>query len=101
VDHQSCCSIPDHSNRKAIKANPRAASPFKILSGNSTATEPPARTPIALAKIKAVTDPKNTARGWLELPLIAMPADSCPQSPPARFHIVLNLSELLIKHLQK
>jgi hypothetical protein len=68
-------ATPGHNNRTAITAKPAAAKPFKIFAGNSTDTEPPAKTPIALANNKAATEPKNTARGWFELPLMAIAAN--------------------------
>ncbi len=65
----------DQSSRVAIIKKPTAAKPFKILAGNKTVIEPPAKTPIALANNKATTEPKNTALGCGELPPMAIAAN--------------------------
>ncbi len=56
-------------------AKPIAAIALRIFSGRNWATPPPAITPKKLAKTKATVEPKNTARGYLELPPNAIAAN--------------------------
>ena len=43
---------------------------FKIISGKKFDIDPPAKAPTKLAKTRADEEPKNTARGLLDLSLI-------------------------------
>ena len=43
---------------------------FKIISGTKFDIDPPASAPTKLAKTRADEEPKNTARGLLDVPLI-------------------------------
>jgi len=42
---------------------------LRYSSGINVEIEPPARTPIKLARISADAEPKNTAKGFFEFPL--------------------------------
>ena len=48
---------------------------FKIISGTKFEIDPPANAPIKLAKTRAVEEPKNTAKGLLDVPLIVKVAN--------------------------
>jgi len=43
---------------------------FNIISGTKLEIDPPANTPIKLANTRAADEPKKTARGLLDVPLI-------------------------------
>ena len=43
---------------------------FNIISGTKLEIDPPANAPIKLANTRAVEEPKKTAKGLLEAPLI-------------------------------
>ena len=43
---------------------------FNIISGKKLEIDPPANAPIKLANTRAVEEPKKTARGLLDAPLI-------------------------------
>jgi len=70
---------------------------FNIISGIKLDIDPPANDPIKLAKTKALEDPTNTAKGFLEVPLIVNVA-SCVLSPSSAINIVRNVdsSKLII-----
>ena len=43
---------------------------FRIISGTKLEIEPPAKAPTKLANTRAVEEPRNTANGLLDVPLI-------------------------------
>ena len=51
------------------------AIPFSINSGKKFEMDPPANAPIKLANTRAVEDPKKTAKGLLDVPLIVKVAN--------------------------
>ena len=61
---------------------------FKYISGINVEIEPPANTPIRLAKIRADDAPRKTANGFLELPLKVNVANSV-LSPNSAIKIVI------------
>ena len=69
---------------------------FKIISGTKLAIEPPANAPTKLAKTRAVEEPKNTAKGLLEVPLIVKVAN-CVLSPSSAINIVMNVDSSKLK----
>ena len=48
---------------------------FKTISGKKLEIDPPANAPTKLANTRAVEDPKNTANGLLDVPLIVKVAN--------------------------
>tara|TARA_B100000401_G_C52460870_1_gene556479 strand:+ start:147 stop:398 length:252 start_codon:yes stop_codon:yes gene_type:complete len=69
---------------------------FNIISGTKFETDPPANAPIKLAKIRAVEEPKKTANGLLEVPLIVNVAN-CVLSPSSAINIVINVDSSKLK----
>tara|TARA_A100001011_G_C13730960_1_gene603545 strand:- start:36 stop:323 length:288 start_codon:yes stop_codon:yes gene_type:complete len=63
---------------------------FKINSGTKFDIDPPAKAPTKLAKTRADEEPKNTARGLLDVPLIVKVAN-CVLSPSSAINIVMNV----------
>ena len=63
---------------------------FNIISGKKLEIDPPANAPIRLANIRAVEEPKNTAKGLLDVPLIVKVAN-CVLSPSSAINIVMNV----------
>ena len=84
----------------AMTANPIAAIALSKRAGNNCATPPPAIAPIKLARIKAAIEPKNTARGDLELPLRAIAA-SWLLSPISAKNTVIKLSPRSCQSINK
>ena len=58
--------------------------------------DPPASAPNKLAKTKADEEPKNTARGLLDVPLIVKVAN-CVLSPSSAINIVMNVESSKLK----
>ena len=75
---------------------------FKITSGTKFEIEPPANAPIKLAKTRAADEPKKTAKGLFEVPLIVNVAN-CVLSPSSAINIVMNvdISKLKIIYICK
>ena len=69
---------------------------FKMISGTKLDMDPPARAPTKLAKTRADEDPKNTARGLLDVPLIVNVAN-CVLSPSSAINIVMNVESSKIR----
>ena len=69
---------------------------FKMTSGTKLEIDPPANAPIKLAKTRALEEPKNTARGLLEVPLIVSVA-SCVLSPSSAINIVRKVDNSKLK----
>ena len=73
---------------------------FKMISGKKFDIDPPASAPTKLAKTRADEEPKNTARGLLDVPLIVKVAN-CVLSPSSAINIVMNVesSKLIIIYI--
>ena len=69
---------------------------FKIISGTKLEIDPPANAPIKLANTRAVEEPKNTAIGLLDVPLIVKVAN-CVLSPSSAINIVMNVDSSKLK----
>ncbi len=69
---------------------------FNIISGMKLEIEPPANAPNKLANTRAVEEPKNTANGLLEVPLIVNVAN-CVLSPSSAINIVMNVDSSKLK----
>ena len=69
---------------------------FKIISGTKLDIDPPANAPIKLAKTRAAEEPKNTAKGLLDVPLIVKVAN-CVLSPSSAINIVTNVESSKFK----
>ena len=61
-----------------------------MTSGKKLEIEPPAKAPIKLAKIRAIEEPKNTANGLLDVPLIVKVANWV-LSPSSAINMVTNV----------
>ncbi len=69
---------------------------FKIISGIKFEIDPPASAPTKLANTRAVEEPKNTARGLLDVPLIVKVANWV-LSPSSATNIVMNVERSKLK----
>ena len=69
---------------------------FKIISGTKLEIDPPANAPIKLANTRAVEEPKNTAKGLLDVPLIVKVANWV-LSPSSAINIVINVDNSKLK----
>ena len=69
---------------------------FKIISGTKLDIDPPANAPTKLANTRAVEEPKNTARGLLDVPLIVKVANWV-LSPSSATNIVMNVERSKLK----
>ena len=69
---------------------------FKIISGTKLEIEPPANAPTKLANTSALEEPKNTAKGLLDVPLIVKVAN-CVLSPSSAINIVINVDSSKLK----
>ena len=69
---------------------------FKMISGKKFDIDPPASAPTKLAKTRADEEPKNTARGLLDVPLIVKVAN-CVLSPSSAINIVMNVDSSKLK----
>ena len=74
---------------------------FKIISGKKLEIDPPANAPTKLANTRADEEPKNTAKGLLDVPLIVKVAN-CVLSPSSAINIVMNvdISKLKIIYIK-
>ena len=69
---------------------------FKIISGTKLEIDPPANAPTKLANTRAVEEPKNTAKGLLDVPLIVNVAN-CVLSPSSAINIVRKVESNKLK----
>ena len=69
---------------------------FNMISGTKFEMDPPANAPIKLAKTRAVEEPKNTAKGLFDVPLIVKVAN-CVLSPSSAINIVRNVDKSKLK----
>ena len=69
---------------------------FKIISGTKLDIDPPANAPTKLANTRAVEEPKNTAKGLFDVPLIVKVAN-CVLSPSSAINIVMNVDRSKLK----
>ena len=69
---------------------------FNIFSGKKLEIDPPAKAPIRLANIRADEDPKNTAKGLLDVPLMVSVANWV-LSPSSAINIVRNVDKSKLK----
>ena len=72
------------------------AKDFKKISGTKLDIEPPAKAPNKLAKTRAVEEPKKTAKGFFDVPLIVNVAN-CVLSPSSAINIVRNVDNSKLK----
>ena len=73
---------------------------FRTISGKKLEIEPPVKAPSKLAKTSAVEEPKNTANGLFEVPLIVKVA-SCVLSPNSATKTVRNVDSNKLKIIYK
>ena len=73
---------------------------FRIISGRKLEIDPPANAPIKLANIRAVEEPKKTARGLLDVPLMVNVANWV-LSPSSAINIVKNVDSSKFKIIYK
>ena len=73
---------------------------FRTTSGKKLEIEPPVKAPIKLAKTSAEEDPKKTAHGLSEFPLIVKVA-SCVLSPNSAIKTVKNVDSNKLKTIYK
>ena len=69
---------------------------FKIISGTKLEIDPPANAPTKLANTRALEEPKNTAKGLLDVPLIVKVANWV-LSPSSAINIVMNVESSKLK----
>ena len=69
---------------------------FNIISGTKLEIDPPANAPIKLANTSAVEEPKKTAKGLLDVPLIVKVANWV-LSPSSAINIVRNVDSSKFK----
>ena len=73
---------------------------LRITSGKKVEIEPPVRAPNKLATTSAEEDPKKTANGLFEVPLIVNVA-SCVLSPNSAIKTVKNVDSNKLKTIYK
>ena len=73
---------------------------LRTTSGKKLDIEPPVKAPSKLAKTRAEEDPKNTANGLFEVPLIVKVA-SCVLSPSSAMNTVRNVDSNKLKTIYK
>ena len=73
---------------------------LRITSGKNVEIEPPVKAPIKLAKTSAEEDPKKTANGLLEVPLIVKVA-SWVLSPNSAMKTVRNVESNKLRTIYK
>ena len=76
------------------------ANVLRITSGKKLEIEPPIKAPSKLAKTSAEEDPKNTANGFFEVPLIVKVA-SWVLSPNSAIKTVRNVDSNKLKIIYK
>ena len=83
-----------------IIKNVTEAIDLRITSGKNVEIEPPVKAPIKLAKTSAEEDPKKTANGLLEVPLIVKVA-SWVLSPNSAMKTVINVDSNKLSTIYK
>ena len=83
-----------------IIKNVKEAIDLRITSGKKLEIEPPVKAPRKLAKTSADEDPKKTANGLFEVPLIVKVA-SCVLSPNSAIKMVKNVDSNKLKIIYK
>ncbi len=73
---------------------------FRTTSGKKLEIEPPVKAPSKLAKTSAEEDPKNTAKGLFEVPLIVKVANWV-LSPNSAIKTVINVDNNKLKNIYK
>jgi len=73
---------------------------LRTTSGKKLEIEPPVKAPSKLAKTSAEEDPRNTANGLFEVPLIVKVA-SCVLSPNSAIKTVRNVDSNKLKTIYK
>ena len=73
---------------------------LRIISGRNVEIEPPAKTPSKLATTSAEEDPKKTANGLFEVPLIVKVA-SCVLSPNSAIKTVKKVDSNKLKTIYR
>jgi len=73
---------------------------LRTTSGKKLEIEPPVKAPIKLAKTSAEEDPRKTANGLFEVPLIVKVA-SCVLSPNSAIKTVRNVDSNKLKTIYK
>ena len=73
---------------------------LRITSGKKVEIEPPVKAPSKLAKTSAEEDPKNTANGLFEVPLMVKVA-SCVLSPNSAMKTVRNVDSNKLKTIYR
>ena len=73
---------------------------LRTASGKKLEIEPPVNAPIKLAKMSAEEDPKKTANGFFEVPLIVRVAN-CVLSPNSAIKTVRNVDSNKLKTIYK
>ena len=73
---------------------------LRNTSGKKLDMEPPVKAPIKLAKIRAEEDPKKTANGLFEVPLIVKVA-SWVLSPSSAINTARNVDSNKLKNIYK
>ena len=69
---------------------------FNIISGTKFDIDPPANAPNKLARMRAVEEPKKTAKGLFDVPLIVNVAN-CVLSPSSATNIVRKVDNSKLK----
>ena len=83
-----------------IIKNVMEANDLRTTSGKKLEIEPPVNAPSKLAKTSAEEDPKKTANGLFEVPLIVKVA-SCVLSPNSATKTVRNVDSIKLKIIYK
>ena len=73
---------------------------FNIISGTKFDIDPPANAPNKLARMRAVEEPKKTAKGLFDVPLIVNVAN-CVLSPSSATNIVRKVDNSKLKIIYK
>ena len=73
---------------------------LRTASGKKLEIEPPVKAPSKLAKTRAEDDPKKTANGLFEVPLIVKVAN-CVLSPNSAMKTVMNVDSNKLKTIYK
>ena len=83
-----------------IIKNVMEAIDLRNISGKKLEIEPPVKAPSKLAKTRAEEDPKKTANGLLDVPLIVNVAN-CVLSPNSAMKTARNVDSIKLKTIYK
>ena len=83
-----------------IIKNVNEAIDFNATSGKKLEIDPPVKAANKLANTRADADPKKTAKGFLEVPLIVRVAN-CVLSPNSAINTVRNVDNNMLKIIYK